>query len=80
MHGRIDVIEAKPAPTKLPCEPTQQVWLSIIIVELSGDGESSNHAKRSREEDATHQVGTAVLPKRYHKVLEPKQHQVRKAV
>jgi hypothetical protein len=80
MHGRIDVIEAKPEPTKLPFEPTQQIWLSIIIIELFGDGESSNHAKRSREEDAAHQVGTVVLPKRYHEVLEPKQHKARKAV
>jgi hypothetical protein len=76
MHGGINVIEAEPEPTKLPFEPSQQIWLSIIIVELSRGGKSSNHAiiiiKRSGEEDAAHQVSAAVLPKRYHEVLEPK--------
>ena len=74
MHGGVNVIEAqlKPEPTKLPFEPSQQIWLPIVIVELSGSGKSSNHAKRSGEEDAAHQVSTAVLPKRYHEVLEPK--------
>ena len=83
MHGGINVIEAKSEPTKLPVEPGQQIWLPIIIVELSRGGKSSTHAiiititittiiKRSGEEDAAHQVSAAVLAKRYHEVLEPK--------
>ena len=80
MHGGINVVEAKPEPTKLPVEPGQQIWLPIIIVELSRGSKSLNDEiviiitiiKRSGEEDAAHQVGSAVLPKRYHEVLEPK--------
>ena len=72
MHGRIDVIEAESEPTELSFEPTEQIWLPIIIIELFGDGKSTNHAKRSGEEDTAHQISSTVLPKRYLEVLEPK--------
>jgi hypothetical protein len=80
MHGRIDVIKAKSEPTELSFEPIEQIWLSIIIIELFGDGKSTSHAKRSREEDTAHQISSTVLPKRHLEVLEPKQFKVRKAV